>query len=113
MTLMRAKGITETDFASNHPGGQLGKRLTLLVGDLMHAGAENPMREREMRLKAVARAVVQTASAITNGGAITATGAATASVSSGTAIATAGNVDVERDTGRSGNTLRTARYKGR
>ncbi|HXT62188.1 MAG TPA: KpsF/GutQ family sugar-phosphate isomerase [Pyrinomonadaceae bacterium] len=43
MTLMRAKGITETDFASNHPGGQLGKRLTLRVGDLMHAGEENPM----------------------------------------------------------------------
>ena len=42
MTLMRAKGITETDFASNHPGGQLGKRLTVRVGDLMHSGAQNP-----------------------------------------------------------------------
>src|SRR5215471_5520590 len=42
MTLMRAKGLTETDFASNHPGGQLGKRLTLRVADLMHSGAENP-----------------------------------------------------------------------
>lgn len=42
MTLMRAKGITETDFASNHPGGQLGKRLTVLVGDLMHSGSHNP-----------------------------------------------------------------------
>src|SRR6185436_18710655 len=35
MTLMRAKGLTESDFASNHPGGQLGKRLTLRVADLM------------------------------------------------------------------------------
>src|SRR5437667_9573444 len=42
MTLMRAKGLTESDFASNHPAGQLGKRLTLRVGDLMHSGAENP-----------------------------------------------------------------------
>jgi arabinose-5-phosphate isomerase len=42
MTLMRAKGLTENEFASNHPGGQLGKRLTLRVSDLMHSGAENP-----------------------------------------------------------------------
>jgi len=42
MTLMRAKGLTENDFASNHPAGQIGKRLTLLVADLMHSGAENP-----------------------------------------------------------------------
>jgi arabinose-5-phosphate isomerase len=42
MTLMRAKGLTENDFASNHPAGQLGKRLTLRVADLMHSGAENP-----------------------------------------------------------------------
>src|ERR1051326_2199711 len=42
MTLMRAKGLTETDFASNHPGGQLGKRLTLRVADLMHSGPKNP-----------------------------------------------------------------------
>ena len=42
MTLMRAKGLTEDDFASNHPGGQLGKRLTLRVADLMHGGPQNP-----------------------------------------------------------------------
>lgn len=42
MTLMRAKGLTEDDFASNHPAGQLGKRLTLLVADLMHSGSRNP-----------------------------------------------------------------------
>ena len=42
MTLMRAKGLTENDFASNHPAGQLGKRLTLLVADLMHSGSANP-----------------------------------------------------------------------
>ena len=42
MTLMRAKGLTESDFASNHPGGQLGKRLTLRVADLMHSDTRNP-----------------------------------------------------------------------
>jgi arabinose-5-phosphate isomerase len=42
MTLMSAKGLTEDDFASNHPAGQLGKRLTLRVADLMHSGAKNP-----------------------------------------------------------------------
>src|SRR5437773_1065651 len=42
MTLMRARGLTEDDFASNHPAGQLGKRLTLRVADLMHAGSQNP-----------------------------------------------------------------------
>jgi arabinose-5-phosphate isomerase len=42
MTLMRAKGLTEDEFANNHPAGQLGKRLTLRVADLMHAGQHNP-----------------------------------------------------------------------
>jgi arabinose-5-phosphate isomerase len=42
MTLMRAKGLTEDEFASNHPAGQLGKRLTLRVADLMHSASQNP-----------------------------------------------------------------------
>jgi len=36
MTLMEAKGLTEKDFAENHPAGRLGKRLTLKVSSLMH-----------------------------------------------------------------------------
>lgn len=36
MTLMRGKGLTVEDFASNHPAGRLGKRLTLKVKNLMH-----------------------------------------------------------------------------
>lgn len=39
MTLMEAKGLTEADFAVNHPAGRLGRRLTMRVADLMH---ENP-----------------------------------------------------------------------
>lgn len=42
MTLMQVKGLTPDDFAVNHPAGQLGKRLTLRVADLMHSGANNP-----------------------------------------------------------------------
>ncbi|MBW4613050.1 MAG: KpsF/GutQ family sugar-phosphate isomerase [Desmonostoc vinosum HA7617-LM4] len=42
MTLMQVKGLTEADFALNHPAGRLGKRLTLKVADIMHSGAENP-----------------------------------------------------------------------
>src|SRR5947207_390992 len=45
MTLMRTKGLTEDDFASNHPAGQLGKRLTLRVVDLAHTGTANPTIE--------------------------------------------------------------------
>lgn len=42
MTLMQASGWTLEDFAQNHPAGQLGKRLTLRVADLMHGGDDNP-----------------------------------------------------------------------
>jgi arabinose-5-phosphate isomerase len=42
MTLMQVKGLTPDDFAVNHPAGQLGKRLTLTVADLMHSDADNP-----------------------------------------------------------------------
>ncbi len=47
MTLMQAKGLTPNDFAFNHPAGQLGKRLTLRVADLMHSGSQNPTISRE------------------------------------------------------------------
>lgn len=43
MTLMQVKGLTPDDFAVNHPAGQLGKRLTLTVADLMHSGTDNPL----------------------------------------------------------------------
>ena len=35
MTLMQIKGLTEQDFAENHPAGRLGKRLTIKVKNLM------------------------------------------------------------------------------
>lgn len=42
MTLMQAKGLTEKDFAENHPAGRLGKRLTLKVKNLMHESPNIP-----------------------------------------------------------------------
>src|SRR5712691_13002329 len=42
LTLMQVKGLTHDDFAVNHPKGQLGKRLTLRVADLMHGSVQNP-----------------------------------------------------------------------
>ncbi|HUF04879.1 MAG TPA: KpsF/GutQ family sugar-phosphate isomerase [Aridibacter sp.] len=36
MAVMAERGLTEEDFAANHPAGRLGKRLTLRVSGLMH-----------------------------------------------------------------------------
>jgi arabinose-5-phosphate isomerase len=41
--LLKLRGFQPTDFALYHPGGKLGKRLLLRVGDLMHSGEENPL----------------------------------------------------------------------
>ena len=35
VSLLKARGLTASDFAKSHPGGKLGKRLTLQVADLM------------------------------------------------------------------------------
>lgn len=43
MALMKLRGFQPEDFAVNHPGGQLGKRLLLTVGDIMRSGAANPV----------------------------------------------------------------------
>ena len=38
VALLESRGFTEEDFARSHPGGRLGRRLLLHVGDLMHVG---------------------------------------------------------------------------
>lgn len=43
MVLMEKRGFKPTDFARLHPGGSLGKKLSLTVGDLMHQGRNNPI----------------------------------------------------------------------
>ena len=42
IALLEARGFTEEDFARSHPGGSLGRRLLLLIGDLMHTGDAVP-----------------------------------------------------------------------
>jgi len=43
VALLTARGFTPEDFALFHPGGSLGRRLLLTVGDVMHSGEENPV----------------------------------------------------------------------
>ena len=43
MALMKLRNFQPDDFAMNHPGGQLGKRLLLTVGDVMRSGEANPV----------------------------------------------------------------------
>ena len=42
VALLGARGFTEQDFARSHPGGALGRRLLLHVGDVMHVDAAVP-----------------------------------------------------------------------
>ena len=42
VAFMELRGIKEKDFAQNHPGGTLGRRLLTTVADLMHAGDDIP-----------------------------------------------------------------------
>ena len=57
LTLMRVKGLTPDEFAVNHPGGRLGKRLTLKVCDLMHSGSRNPTVDSGARWLDVVKAI--------------------------------------------------------
>src|SRR6202050_3688873 len=43
VTLLKARGFTEEDFARSHPAGNLGRRLLLHVRDVMRTGADVPM----------------------------------------------------------------------
>ncbi|KAF3982234.1 MAG: KpsF/GutQ family sugar-phosphate isomerase [Methylococcales symbiont of Hymedesmia sp. n. MRB-2018] len=43
VSMLEAKGFTRDDFALSHPGGSLGKRLLLMVSDIMHSGHEIPL----------------------------------------------------------------------
>jgi arabinose-5-phosphate isomerase len=45
IALLESRGFTEEDFARSHPGGTLGRRLLLLIDDLMHTGDAIPRVE--------------------------------------------------------------------
>jgi arabinose-5-phosphate isomerase len=42
VVLLDARGFREEDFARSHPGGSLGRKLLMHVGDLMRGGADVP-----------------------------------------------------------------------
>lgn len=42
LTLLEKRHFTASQFAIFHPGGSLGRKLLLTVGDIMHSGDENP-----------------------------------------------------------------------
>ncbi|MFK8017596.1 MAG: SIS domain-containing protein [Gammaproteobacteria bacterium] len=43
VVLLELRGFTEEDFALSHPGGRLGRRLTLRVGDIMRSDDDIPV----------------------------------------------------------------------
>ncbi|MFO1432071.1 MAG: KpsF/GutQ family sugar-phosphate isomerase [Candidatus Competibacteraceae bacterium] len=52
ISLLEARGFTAENFALSHPGGRLGRRLLLLVDDVMHTGDAIPRNAPEDRLDA-------------------------------------------------------------
>ena len=51
MVLLEKRGFTEQDFALSHPGGTLGRRLLLLVDEIMHKDHDIPMIHQNALLK--------------------------------------------------------------
>jgi arabinose-5-phosphate isomerase len=43
IALLEARGFSPEDFAFSHPGGSLGRKLLLKVGDIMHTGDRLPL----------------------------------------------------------------------
>ncbi len=43
VTMMTLRGFTRDDFAMSHPGGNLGRRLLVVVSDIMHTGEQLPI----------------------------------------------------------------------
>jgi arabinose-5-phosphate isomerase len=50
VALLESRGFTAEDFARSHPSGSLGRRLLLLVSDVMHTGEEIPAVREHVRL---------------------------------------------------------------
>jgi arabinose-5-phosphate isomerase len=50
VALLETRGFTAEDFARSHPGGRLGRRLLLLIRDIMHSGERLPMVGEEATL---------------------------------------------------------------
>lgn len=50
VSLLKIRGFTADDFARSHPGGKLGKRLLLSVGDVMHTDDAIPLVNKDILL---------------------------------------------------------------
>ena len=59
VALSEKRGFTSKDFAALHPGGSLGKRLTLKVEDLMRKGTANPVAKESDTVKKVLLAITR------------------------------------------------------
>ncbi len=52
VSLLEYRGFTAEDFALSHPGGRLGRRLLLLIDDIMHSGEAAPSIDEDALLSA-------------------------------------------------------------
>jgi len=59
VALLDKKGFKENDFAFFHPGGILGRRLLLSVGDIMRKGRDNPIVNENLTVKKVLIAITK------------------------------------------------------
>jgi arabinose-5-phosphate isomerase len=50
VALLEARGFGADDFARSHPAGSLGRRLLLLVDDLLHTGSDLPVISESARV---------------------------------------------------------------
>jgi arabinose-5-phosphate isomerase len=57
--LLELKGFKEKDFAFYHPGGALGRRLLLTVGEIMRKGTSNPIVSENRKISEVLVKITQ------------------------------------------------------
>lgn len=50
VAMLEQRGFTAEDFARSHPGGRLGRRLLLLIRDIMHSGDALPRVSDDVQL---------------------------------------------------------------
>lgn len=53
MAVLKRRGFRKEDFAEFHPGGSLGRRLTMRVRDVMHSGESLPLVSPQEEMKRV------------------------------------------------------------
>lgn len=50
ITLMTLRGFTRNDFALSHPGGSLGRRLLMVVSNIMHTDEQLPIVQQDANI---------------------------------------------------------------